>query len=169
VKLRDAERFRARALPAFLFIAVFTQIGYLLIMMPMALVWVFTDPVGSAPGARFWWVPIPLGCLLCGILSAMATPLVVFGFPVYVSPDGLKAYNFWGIYTSVGWDSITAAKTVHFGVAGFLRVFTRDTRLPFWLPLFSANMDRFTELVREYAGPNNPLTIALERHTPSDD
>jgi hypothetical protein len=169
VNLRNPERFRARAIPGFLFIAVFTQIGYLLLMVPLALLWVLTDPIGPNPAARFWWVPIPFGCLLCGILSALATPLVVFGFPVYISPDGLKAYNFWGVYTTVGWDSIITARPAHFGVVGFLRVFTRNTWFPFWLPLFSANMDRLTDLVREYAGPENPLTFALDRQTVTDD
>jgi hypothetical protein len=160
----DGTKFRSRLVPSFLYYTVFSQLGYLAFSVPMSLAITLTVP-------HSWWVwwAVLAGCGGCGLLSLVITPLAVWGYPVYVYPDRLTAYNFWGVYSSPAWDGITAARTLNLGVVSLVRVYTEETWLTLWVPLFLDDLDRFTELVRDFAGDGNPLSAELARHAAGED
>src|SRR5262245_1693095 len=97
--------------------------------------------------------------LLCGVLVAVTVVL----FPVYVYPDGLRCYDFFGDYRLAYWDRIDRTSTANLLGLRYLRVFATDLRKPRWLPLFLADMDGFVEAVYQRTGRDHPLIAALER------
>lgn len=91
--------------------------------------------------------------------------LIIFDcYKVFISPKGLKCFDFWGIYHFTGWSSITNAKLYNILWLEYLRVFSSSTPRPLWLPLFLKRKTYFLEKVKEYAGEDHPLTIALKKH-----
>jgi hypothetical protein len=94
------------------------------------------------------------------ILFAIAIAL----FPVYVSPDGLKCYNFWGIYCFAPWPSIIETKPGNVFGLKYLRVRSSSFSSEMWVPLYLSRMSDFVVAVRESAGESNPLVVALQEH-----
>jgi hypothetical protein len=94
-----------------------------------------------------------------GLLYTLA---VVFYFKVYAGPTGLRCYNFWGVYRTVAWADIRSARPFNFLGLPFVRTHTANAITPLWVPLFLTEPERFAALVRRCAGPENPLTRAIE-------
>jgi hypothetical protein len=158
--------FRPRMLPSFLYIIVYSQLGFLVVAVLLGVVGFVLEPEGPSD---LWLAFYLSGSVGIGVLSILATPLVVWGYPVYILADGLKGYNFWGIYSTIPWNAITAVRPLYLGVVVYARVFSPRIRLPLWLPLFLDDMERFTNLVRDRAGLDHPLTVVLEGATTIDD
>jgi hypothetical protein len=82
-------------------------------------------------------------------------------FPVHVQPEGLRCYDFFGIYHLAKWSEITAVRPIWILGLRYLRVRSRDCPRVVWLPLFLAGKEEFTALVRERAGEEHMLTRFL--------
>lgn len=95
----------------------------------------------------------------CGVLLALAT----IYFRVYLSPDGLRCYDFNGIYQTARWEAITEVIPFNFFGLRYLRVFSSDTKRPRYVPLFLSDMPGFTAEVVRFAGVEHPLAKALTK------
>jgi hypothetical protein len=112
-------------------------------------------------GFRLDPVGLVVGLTAGELVGLLITALLVFYFKVYAGPEGLRAYNFWGLYRTVAWEDIRSARPVNFLGLRYLRAHTANASSPLWLPLFLTEQDRFDALVRAHAGPSHPLTRAL--------
>jgi hypothetical protein len=81
---------------------------------------------------------------------------------VYISPRGIKAYDFWLRYHFVEWSSITAVRrfTYRLGLK-YLLVSSTQSPKTLWVPLFLADRHRFGQLVSKYAGTEHTFTQCL--------
>jgi hypothetical protein len=121
-------------------------------------------------GGNWGWevsllVAIP-SALATGLAAALMVALAVWYYTVYVAADGLKCYDFWGIYHFVPWDTIKEARTVNLFWLRYLRVSSPATPRPLYVPLFLADMPGFCAAVADRAGPDHPLTEALAEYRP---
>jgi hypothetical protein len=131
------------------------------IAVPLALVLV--DLLGYSAPTRVLAMAIA-GAVGCGeIFSFLAVLIFVLWFKVYVDPAGLRAHNFWGAYRECPWADIQSASPFNFIGLRYLRARTSDGKAPLWLPLFLADREGFYRRIREYAGPNHPLAVALHQ------
>jgi hypothetical protein len=122
-----------------------------------ALVYGFCLLSGGPPQVAF---PTAGLSLVLGTLFAVA----VVCFPVYLSPEGLRCYNYWGLYRSIAWLEVGQISPESVLGLKYLRVTSRGSGAEVWLPLYLSDMSSFIEQTRHYAGPDHPLVEALERH-----
>jgi hypothetical protein len=94
--------------------------------------------------------------LTSGLLAA---PIVYYG--VYVTREGIKCFDFFCVYHLARWESVQEARPINLLGLRYLRVFSRDTSRPLWVPLFLSDMCGFRESVSRHAEPNNPLLESL--------
>lgn len=97
--------------------------------------------------------------IVCGILVAAA----VIAFPVYIRPDGLRCYDFFGNYRLAPWETIERAEPINLLGLRYLRVQAPPLARPLWLPLFLADMDGFVDAVYRLVGKDHPLVMALHQ------
>ena len=97
-----------------------------------------------------------------GFLSVFFTVFIVAYFKVYVSPASLRSFNSWGACRDVKWDDILSVTPINLVGLKYLRLYSARTTSPLWVPLFLSDAQRFTNLVRQYAGPKNPLAAWFE-------
>ncbi len=97
--------------------------------------------------------------VVAGLLFAVA---IIF-WPVYVLSDGIRTYNYWGMYRTVPWTEFTVVERANIFGLRYLRFASIDgTRL--YIPLWLADMPGFAAIVRDRAGDVHPLVFALERY-----
>jgi hypothetical protein len=107
--------------------------------------------------------------LLTVLLAAALFAIGVACFPVYVRPDGLRSYNFCGIYRTLPWDAI--AKVHHEAVFGFRYLVISDAagERELWVPLYLSDMPGLAAAIRGHVGPEHPLAEALKGYLSSRD
>lgn len=119
-------------------------------------------------GWTYFWKTYPFGAAAITIVFAPAMFAYVRLWRTRVSPAGLSGSNAWGWPLTVPWRSIDQVKPFPLPGLPSLRVYSKETRLVLWLPLFLNDFPRFVELVEQYAGSNHPLTVAVRQHLPPD-
>jgi hypothetical protein len=140
---------------------VMAVVGQVLAMVLTPLLVVVLEILNGNFGDPQMWIPI------VGVTSATAVvmpPMMlayVHYYKVWVSPDRLRASDFWGRFVTVDWESVTAAKPFNLAGIPYLRVFSDETSKVIWLPLLLVGYDRFAELVAEYAGPDHPVAVEV--------
>lgn len=97
------------------------------------------------------------------VLLAPGLWLYVLVWRVWVGPNTLRGWDFWGRFVTVSWGSIRAVKILHFPLLPTARLYSTGTRRVIWLPLFLVDYRRFAELVAEYAGEDHPVTRAVRQ------
>jgi hypothetical protein len=86
-------------------------------------------------------------------------------YPLTVTATGLDSYNCLGRYDSIAWQQIIAVEAGEkFGLK-CLYVSINTFKPPFVVPLWLHELNDFCMTVEQYAGTNNPLTIALKEAT----
>lgn len=111
--------------------------------------------------ARVIVLAVAAGTLVGVVLGVLLVVVLGRLFKVYVSPGGLRSYDFWGRYHRVPWATIQAIRPVELAGLRYLRLTAPPAPSPIWLPLFLDDQDTFNRLVAELAGPQHPLTRAL--------
>jgi hypothetical protein len=154
---QDVERFRV-SVPIFMGAMVVGFFGFYLTG------WFLVVLVMSVGGGIDW--PRLLVAFIAGGSAGVActlalTPVVVWFFPVSISQDGIRSFNFWGLYHTVAWPEVTAVKPVNLLGLRYLFIYSPKLRWPLWVPRFLADPARFKRLVLDYAGPNHPLSQAI--------
>jgi hypothetical protein len=145
------EAFRMSFVWLFLYVIVIgVSIAALLILTAHVITLTPPDPVGlllaitGAEGAGFFLLLAYVGY-----------------FKVYVSPEGLRCFNLWGLYRLLRWDDFRSVRPINALGLRYLLAYPADGGSALWLPLFLADGEGFHRLVREYAGPAHPLSRAL--------
>jgi hypothetical protein len=110
--------------------------------------------------------PAMLAGMVAGIVAGELTGLlfllpVVFYYTTGVGPEGVRGFNFWGVYRDAPWGDFRSVRPITFFGLRFLRAHTNQGGSPLWLPVFLVGAERFRLLVLEYAGPAHPLSQAL--------
>jgi hypothetical protein len=95
--------------------------------------------------------------LVCGVFA-----LAILCFPVYVSPEGIRCYNFFGLYRTLPWHAVTRIGHDSVFGMGYLVVASSARRSEIYIPLYLSDMAAFTDVVREHARLGHPLVEALE-------
>jgi hypothetical protein len=92
------------------------------------------------------------------LINVVGTTIIFHYYIVYISPKGIKAYDFLGRYYFVEWSSITAVR--RFNLLGLKYLLVSSTQSPkrLWVPLFLAELHRFGQLVSKYAGTEHIFT-----------
>ena len=97
--------------------------------------------------------------IVVGVLFATAVAL----FPVYVLVDGVRCYNFWGMYRTVKWAEVGEIRPANMFRLRYLTVAsTSGGTARSRVPLYLSNMDRFVASIRDRAGPEHTL-VAVPR------
>jgi hypothetical protein len=117
--------------------------------------------VGWSTPPRVLLMACMAGLVVLEILSFVLLLIFVVYFKLYVGPDSLRGFNFWGLYREVAWVEMLAARPVNFLGLRYLRVPATGLSAPLWIPLFLNDPERFCLRVRQYAGPEHPLAVAL--------
>lgn len=99
--------------------------------------------------------------LSCGLLFAAA----VICFPVYASPNGLRCYNYWGIYATIPWDTITNVRRISVLGLPYLVARSSASSVQPTVPLYLSDMPGFILVVKQFAGDDNPLFVGLVDHS----
>jgi hypothetical protein len=127
--------------------------------VPLALALVRFAGATPPPGQLFGAVAIAVGV---GEVAALLCLLAFIAyFKVRVSPKGLGGFDPWGRYREVAWDQLRGARPVNLLGLKFLRAYGAGGKAVLSLPLFLSDLERFCSLVRQHAGPEHPLAIAL--------
>lgn len=106
-------------------------------------------PVPRLP--MIWWA--------AGMGLAMA--ILVFLCPVYVSAEGIRSYNFYGIYSTVAWNAEMRTRRHNLFGLRYIVISSRANWTELWVPLFLSDMRGFTEAVAEFGGDEHPLVLEL--------
>ncbi len=105
------------------------------------------------------------------ILLCIITALVISIFwsigmiilqPVKISAIGLSGYNFWGIKANTDWNSIIKSRKTNFLGLIFIRIYSKNNRLPIWLPTFLTKCEEFKADVIQFSNNENPLREIIE-------
>jgi hypothetical protein len=82
-------------------------------------------------------------------------------FPITIFHNGIKCYNYIGLYHFVEWHQIT--KVYRQSVEGYLYVFveTKNLKRPLTIPLYLENMEDFVNLIKK-KDTTGLLAIELE-------
>jgi hypothetical protein len=136
-----------------------------------AVLWRWTSTLCGIIGAIVYiqalvsGAPLPFGltfglALGFGLVFAVA----VVCFPVYVRADGLRCYNFYGLYRTLRWEDIADIRKD--GVLGlpYLVVSNSSGWRQVWVPLYLSDMPGFARAVRACTGDGHMLVEALEEY-----
>ena len=86
------------------------------------------------------------------VIQFISLAIAAAYFQVYVSPDGLRCFDFWGKYRFVRWDEITRQAPINVLGLKYLRVFGSSLRRPLWVPLFLQQDEMFWETTARLSG-----------------
>jgi hypothetical protein len=118
--------------------------------------------------ALIWLVVIAAGMgikshplIVIALINVVATAIIFHYCIVYISPRGIKAYDFWVRYYFVEWSSITAVRRFNLLGLKYLLVSSMQSPKTLWVPLFLAELHRFEQLVSKYAGTEHIFTQNL--------
>lgn len=96
------------------------------------------------------------------IFALAGTFFAVHFYPVYISSQGIRSYNAWGIYSSIAWPEITAIELFNFLGLRYLTV-KGGRKKQVLIPLFLSEMDAFQNDIQAFTGDSSLLTQSLKR------
>jgi hypothetical protein len=88
-----------------------------------------------------------------------------FLFKITINENGIRCYNFWGVFRTCDWNDIVLCKYINFSGFKYIRIYSKDKYFQLWLPLFLHDFSIFINEVENLAGNDNELTKIL-RGTP---
>lgn len=118
-----------------------------------ALAWFGGQPISAPPTIGM--------AILLGIFFAIAAVL----FPVYVTADGVRCYNFFGAYNTIPFVEMEKFKVSSMLGLKYVVVNSADKIHDIWIPLYLYDRAGFKFAVRERAGASHPLVEVLERYS----
>jgi len=145
----DRAAFRTRFWPVYMLVATGTALGLMLVVLSL-----------PTREDSLRMLAVLSGTLL---LQALPTAWLAFHFRVYVSEECLRCFDFWGKYHDVPWSAIRRVRPCSVVWLRYLKVYSSNSTVPVWLPLFMHGQNRFWQHVRRWA-PHTPLG----RYCPQD-
>jgi hypothetical protein len=114
--------------------------------------------------------PIRGSAVAAALGALLLIPILVFAaiapfawlYRIRVHEAGLRGYDAYGRFHSVRWSSMTAARPMALLTLEYLRVETSSVGVELVIPLFLSERARFERMIREVAGPLNPMSRHFE-------
>ena len=141
--------FRSAFWPSFLALSLLTAI----FAVPGAAILMMLPSTGETLSDLIWPLLFAIACWL------FAMVFLVYNYPVYVSADGVRSYNLWGIYNTMPWNEMKT--TSRYSVIWLHYIVVKNDKMTIHIPLFLSRQQRFVEMVNGFAGPENALVRAL--------
>ena len=133
------------------------------IAVPLVLILTSIDALmGVKVPGRTLWLGIAMAVGGAELAGAFAVWLMWWFRPVYVSSESLIGFRTGGGYRKALWSEINSVRPVNLMGLRYLRVYTNGSKSPIWVPLYLSDREGFYWRVCEFAGPQHPLTVALE-------
>jgi hypothetical protein len=127
---------------------------------------IFCSLLGALVYGATWLDGNPLSfppTMLLAVGLGLVFALAVVAFPVYVLDEGVRCYNFYGVYGTIRWDdAIHIRRTNLFGLR-YAVVSAPETSVELWLPLYLSDMNGFIAAIQEHVSDDHPLVMELER------
>src|SRR5436190_1288495 len=89
-----------------------------------AITWVVGNPISGFPTIAI--------AIVTGLVFAIAAAL----FPVYVLPEGIRCYNFYGTYRTIGFDEMASIQVSSVFGLKYLVVNRAESQDQIWIPLY---------------------------------
>ena len=141
--------------------AVEAMVGFVLLIVLVAAAGAALPPI--LDGVAAWRIVLAVVAgVVAGLIFGVLLVAVGRRYRVYVSRGGVRSFDFWGRYHRVAWADIQTVEPVDMAGLRYLKLTTARAPRPVWIPLFLDEQDAFNRLVAERAGPQHPLTRALE-------
>jgi hypothetical protein len=99
------------------------------------------------------------------LFVAVFTGIVVFLYKITVTPEGIYAYTWYGLYRYYPWHEIVSVR--HINIPGFcyIRMIPKKGAA-IWVPHFLRHWKEFRDVVLEFVNdPEHPLVRYLTDHT----
>ncbi|MBI1916123.1 MAG: hypothetical protein HYS12_15525 [Planctomycetes bacterium] len=106
---------------------------------------------------------ITVGSLAGSLTAGLLLALAVVYLRVYVTADGIRCYDASGVfYHFAPWPTIERVRPLNVLGLRYLMVQSSATRRELCVPLFLTDMPGFRAAIADRAGPDHPLTEALQ-------
>jgi hypothetical protein len=141
--------------------------------VPLAWVLLIATSIGVPVGLAIVFVvmgPPPVARIVNAVCTAVAVGdvvgflgvcAVVAYFKVSISPGGLSTYNSCCLFRTVSWADIRSVRLSGLPGLRSLKIDVPGARFSLSVPICLYDLERFSRLVRQYAGPEHPLARAL--------
>lgn len=117
----------------------------------LAMCWMFGQPISPPP------------TLFLAILIGLVLAVFVVLFPVYVLPEGVRCYNYWGLYQTIAWNDFGEIRYCNIFGLKYLKANSLSGGT-IYIPLYLWNKVGFKSAVTERAGAVHPLVLALNQY-----
>ena len=130
----------------------FTVFTSILCAFTVGLTWLLGQPTSIPP-------TIGLSLIVC-IVFVVAIMIC----PLYLVPEGVHGYNFWGKYRTVKWDEMGTIQPMNLFGLRYLIITGTSDGAKIWLPMYLSEMNEFIAGVNDRAGPKHALVEAIEKY-----
>ena len=107
---------------------------------------VFTGNIVFVKGASINWYAYGVSLVSIFITSNILSFIMALYYKTTLNTKEIKGFNFWGKSRIVKWENVSRVKPVNFLGLKYLRVFSTNTGLAIWVPLFIKNTEKFREV-----------------------
>lgn len=83
-------------------------------------------------------------------------------YKITITNEGLRGYDFWGVYHTINWKGIIKVTPVKILGLKYIKINNEDSSRPLWIPLFLNDMDGFIKEVKGRLEADNPLQLYLQ-------
>jgi hypothetical protein len=142
--MHPSESFRPKFVPIFLLVLVLGSASA-------------TAMIALREGFSLDWRALRIAWALGTVAAFVLSWAIALWFRIRVTPEGLRAYDFWSLPHFVPWRAISHVRRTNILGLVFLRVYAEKPRRPLWLPLFLTHPNRFWRVVEQHAGRNCAL------------
>jgi len=130
--VQNSYTFKMRALPLFVCISIIATL-------------IFTGFIVVENDASINWNAYVVALVSVVVFSMAWSFFMVLYYKTTLKNEGVKSFNFWGKSRFVEWENISKVKPVNFLGLKYLRVFTGNSGLALWVPLFIKNIESFAK------------------------
>jgi membrane associated rhomboid family serine protease len=135
----------------------FASGAYLFLLLPLMTILINTlTPSKVDIMSVFIYSARSISCFIL-IYSLVA----IYLYPITIKAQGIRGYNFWGVYSFVAWEEIDRIEPYKSFGLWYLRLFFHNSYAPIWLPLFLQQQEKFNQTIIKFTAPDNPLHQAL--------
>ena len=106
---------------------------------------------------RFLPLAALAGVVIALLWAFLWAVLLHFFFPTRLSPDGVSAYSFLGVWRFIAWRHIGLVRPIRIFNLCYLHLYSTTDRKVTWLPLFPAEPDVFRRALQSAMPPDSPI------------
>jgi hypothetical protein len=145
-------------------IALWVPLAWVLLVsvslgVPLALV-IVTIVIGLPPATRIIYA-VSFAVAVADIAGFIGVCAVVAYFRIDVGPEGVRTYNTCCVWRTVAWADVRSVRRSGMPGLRSLKFDVPGARFSLAIPLCLSDLERFYQLVCQYAGAEHPLARAL--------